>query len=59
MKENIKFQLRQLEDMAGDNVELQKKVSQFVSDALNELEEHVFYTAFICFSLWLSSYYPY
>jgi len=39
MKENIKFQLRQLEDMAGDNVELQKKVSQFVSDALNELEE--------------------
>ena len=30
MKENIKFQLRQLEDMAGENVELQKKVSQFV-----------------------------
>lgn len=39
MKENIKFQLRQLEDMAGENVELQKKVSQFVSDSLNELEE--------------------
>lgn len=39
MKESIKFQLRQLEDMAGDNAELQKKVSQFVSDALDELEE--------------------
>lgn len=39
MKESIKFQLQQLEDMSGNKIELQKKVSQFVSDALNELEE--------------------
>lgn len=39
MTEAVKYQLRQLEDMAGDRAELQKKVSQFVSESLQKLEE--------------------
>lgn len=39
MTESIKYQLRELEKLAGENEELQKKVSQFISDSLQELED--------------------
>lgn len=39
MTEAIRYQLRELERLAGENEEVQKKVSQFISDSLQELED--------------------